>query len=359
MKILFCGDICPADVNTEKLLVEPALEALIASSDLNVGTLECPITESNSPKPFQSINLKSPPKTSLIFKLFHAFSLANNHILDYGEEGAEDTQAFLRKNGNHFFGYGENDCSATEPFTFRKNNVSIALFGITQWYNATKTSSGTCSDRSKQLYKKIRNYRREGYFVAVLPHWNYEYTDYPSPASKSLAKKLIKAGANLILGSHPHVVQGFEKHKNSKIFYSLGNFIFSKKNLFAPSTQDDRPQRTFILECNISENAHDIQTKIHYVRTSEKCIRLMSASESQHMEDYLENISLPLRSRKELSKAFYSCAPMIYRKVASTLSSMAKRQGIWTVVSRLHRIRLQDILIRYYALKNRKHMMIK
>ncbi|MHC4117539.1 MAG: CapA family protein [Planctomycetota bacterium] len=90
--------------------------------------------------------------------------------------------------GKGYFGYGANKTSALEPLIVECQSVQVALFGMTQWYNATRISEGTCTDRSRSLFRAIEECRNRGCFVIVLPHWNYEYADYPSPASARLAQ---------------------------------------------------------------------------------------------------------------------------------------------------------------------------
>ena len=95
-----------------------------------------------------------------------------------------------------------------------KNDKKVAFLGFTRWINAGKKKPGTTPGNFKKLTNIIRTLKNENYFVIIMPHWNYEYVHFPAPDNRNLGKDLIDAGADLIVGSHPHIIQGYEKHNN-------------------------------------------------------------------------------------------------------------------------------------------------
>jgi len=161
---------------------------------------------------------------------FNAFSLANNHIFDYGYEGFEDSIQNLNNHGINFFGAGKNLAQSRQPLIIESNGLTVAFLGY-----VCKTTSGRIAKKEfcgspalKFAYVK-EDLKKLGSNIDVKIislHWGFEQYHYPSPKQIKLAHRIIEAGADLIIGHHPHVIQGYEIYQGKPIFYSLGNFIF-------------------------------------------------------------------------------------------------------------------------------------
>lgn len=347
MRLLFTGDYCPAGINFQDFHVDPNLVDLFKRADLAVGTLECPLTDRDCSAPYQPIVMKAPAERNQLFELFGAYSLANNHILDYGKEGAHDTVQYLEKECKGWFGYGHDAESALRPYEFTKAGIKVALFGVSQWYTARPNAPGACSDRDAGLLKCLKQYKAAGYFVVVMPHWNYEYIDYPSPASYVLSEKLCRAGADLVVGSHPHVAQGFHSFGDSSIYYSLGNFIFHESNLYKSCSHESRCHVSMIVSVDLAI-ASIPKVTLHFSEWSEKGIRLIQDLEYKNELSRIERLSLPLHSRRSLRKHFYQYSNVIMEKTSEVFSAMNKKQGLRATLRRLPRVRTQDVLIKLH-----------
>ena len=354
MKLLFTGDYCPAEIDFRDFSIDPDLLALLESAEAVFGNLECPFTRKSAVRKGQFINLKAEPETNSLTEKFTAFSLANNHILDFGEEGARDTIDFLHNTGIKHFGYGRTPEEAAMPCRIKSGGGTVALFGITQWYVGNKSKSGTCSDRNRRLFQNIRECRESGDFIVVMPHWNYEFADFPSPASRKLAERLLLCGANLIVGAHPHVVNGLESFGDKSVAYSLGNFLVSPKLLFSENNTDSRRWQSILLECSVSSNFQQHTLAFHPVQFSENSIELMTGENKEQFIRKFNRLNSFFESGKPLKKAFYGQAPLIFYRVSSNMKSMNNEQGLWTIASRLHKIRLQDILVGIHAKLKRR-----
>lgn len=354
MKLLFTGDYCPAEIDFLNFSIDQDLLDLMESADAVFGNLECPFTRKSAVRKRQYINLKAAPETNPLTEKFMAFSLANNHILDFGEEGVQDTIDFLNSTGIKYFGYGRTPEEAAMPCRIESVCGTLALFGITQWYVGGQNKSGTCSDRSGRLFQNIRECKKNGDFIIVMPHWNYEFADFPSPASRRLAKKLLRCGADLVVGAHPHVVNGIESSGNKSAAYSLGNFLFSPQIISASEGIDSRLWQSFLLEFSISGDFQKSSLEIHPVHFSENSIELMKGENKNRFIQEFNWLNSFFKSGRSLKKAFYGQAHLIFGRVSSNMTSMNKKQGIWTIVSRLHKIRLQDILVAIHA-KLKRH----
>lgn len=206
--------------------------SVLRSAGLTLGNLEGPFSESGV-KFDKKFNFKIPPKYAdgLITAGFDVVTLANNHILDYGITGLKSTFAALDSIGLAYCGAGLNLTAANQPAVIEKNGCRIALFGYSMTYPdefwAADSSAGTCFPYDNLMESNIHNADTTADFVIVNIHWGAESSNYPKQYQKKIARKAIDAGADLVLGHHPHVLQGLEIYKNRLIAYSLGNFTFS------------------------------------------------------------------------------------------------------------------------------------
>jgi Bacterial capsule synthesis protein PGA_cap len=353
MKLLFTGDYCPAEINFNKFTIDPNLLDLLSSADAVFGNLECPITSVSASKPGQSISLKAEPEINPLTEGFTALSIANNHILDYGETGAQETINFLNQHRISSFGFGRTPEEAARPCRLQINGMALALFGITQWYTGGIHRSGTCSDRNRFLFRNIKQCRDNGDFVIVMPHWNYELSDFPAPSTRRLARKLVNCGTCLIAGAHPHVVNGVESFRNKTVAYSLGNFLFSHQIVFRSGRNDPRLRTSFILECSIEENLPEYSISIHPVHFTDNSIELLTGRVKEECLSRLKHLNSFFKSDSTLKKVFYKQAPLIVNRTSSVMKSMISRQGLRTILSRLHKIRMQDIMVSIHSLIKR------
>ncbi len=344
IRIIFTGDYSPAGVDVRGLQVDKALLDLFAEADLVVGNLECPLTNRTESAPYLPIVMKAAPEQSPLFDAFGAFSLANNHILDYGTEGAEDTIDYLKNTGKGFFGYGKNMEEALQPFVFSNDSGKVAIFGITRWCTAGLHRAGTCSDRHPKLLRTISNYKSKGFYIVVMPHWDYEYIDYPSPSAYRLAKKLCRAGADLVVGSHSHVPQGFHYLGNSAVFYSLGNFLFHP-SFFNPNDSRCRVSILVLLDMrNGACNAH-----VRFAEWSADYLGLVAdANVDKILKRQLKKLSEILHSKRLVSRQFYSHSHVIVKKTNKVFAEMGRNQGLFAVLKRLPKVRLQDLMIKVF-----------
>ena len=157
------------------------------------------------------------------------FALANNHISDT-ERSLTSTLEYLDAGGFGYCGAGREAGEAGRPFRFSENGIEFSLVNA-GWEvigcKAAKTrTAGVSVIEERKLVRSIRDESNSGRFVLVFLHWNYELELYPHPTHRSLAKALIDAGANAVLGCHSHCINGYEMYRGRPIFYGLGNFYF-------------------------------------------------------------------------------------------------------------------------------------
>lgn len=228
--ILFVGDIM-LDRDVERLMKKynfhypfEKVEHFLKGVDIVFGNLEGPIVQ-NPPDFGYSLRFAFLSQTgnSLSFAHFNLLSLANNHTLDMGKKGFEETKKILDKNKINYLGF---PLKCDENFFEKKGIIFLAFNKV----------SSLCSDaKIIEIVKKVKK-RFPQKFLIVIFHWGKEYQLKSSVFQQKLAHQTIDAGADLIVGSHPHVVQEIEKYKGKLIFYSLGNFVFDQ--YFSKETQE-------------------------------------------------------------------------------------------------------------------------
>jgi poly-gamma-glutamate capsule biosynthesis protein CapA/YwtB (metallophosphatase superfamily) len=160
-------------------------------------------------------------------------SVASTHIGDGGPAGILQTVASLKSHGIVPFGAGVNLAAARKPAIFEKGGVKIAILGYdgisSRYYGATATTIGDAPLKSAYFRADIKAARAAGADVVIaFPHWGIEYTSGPSALQQRLDRQMIDAGADIVIGNHPHWAQAMEVYKGKPIWYSLGNFTFDQ-----------------------------------------------------------------------------------------------------------------------------------
>jgi len=204
------------------------MKGLFPNDALMFGNLETVLSNrGNSPE--KRVSLRTDPGNICYLKNngFNIVNIANNHIMDYGEEGLFDTIDILKKSNIRFIGAGRNIEEAVRSEIFNKHGLSIGFMGFTSVGIAAEEKSSGCAPLSKKLIIKcVSEVRKQVDILVVSLHWGIEYVFYPAPEQQKLARVLIDNGADLIIGHHPHVIQGIEEYRNKLIIYSLGNCNF-------------------------------------------------------------------------------------------------------------------------------------
>jgi poly-gamma-glutamate synthesis protein (capsule biosynthesis protein) len=180
---------------------------------------------------------------------FNIVSVANNHMMDYGGTALLDTLKSLDKYGIAYAGAGASRELARQPKIMEVNGVRIALLADLDMPTIVEEVPENpflpqMSQRrgTPEMVNDIKLAKKQADIVMVSFHWGYEYTNYPLKDMTKLAKVCVDAGADIILGHHPHVIQGIEIYKGKPIIYSMGNFVFDQ---FREMTS-----RTFIFACD-------------------------------------------------------------------------------------------------------------
>lgn len=236
--LIFVGDIMVAETPGELIArgedpFQP-FAALLSSHDVRIGNLECVVatTGTAEEKPY---TFRADPRTLPVLKRhFDAVSLANNHSGDFGKAAFAEQLALMDKAGLPYFGGGRDATAAHAPWIVERNGVRIALLGYVEFkprsFEADASRPGVAwSGEDDDVIEDIIAARRVHRADIVIPfmHWGWEDEPDPSPRLRAFARRMIDAGADLVVGGHPHVTQGAEYYRGKPIIYSLGNFLFN------------------------------------------------------------------------------------------------------------------------------------
>ena len=198
------------------------IESLIAGHDLVVANAEGVFTRNASLSITSTSTLAFTFATATLPALksfgFTDFSQANNHALDFGWSGLAQSKANISAAGMHSFGDPENKDPGPLYETIR--GTTVAFVGYDQFSSNGGEAGSTLA--------AIAEAEQRHAFIIVYPHWGVEYSDGTTTLQTKLAHEFVDAGADAVIGAHPHVIEPYEIYKGRAIFYSLGNFIFDQ-----------------------------------------------------------------------------------------------------------------------------------
>lgn len=242
--LAFAGDVMFSDAYLEAY-VQSGISAIaddemlkaMQEADLFILNEEFPFSLRGEPMADKQFTFRTDPKYVQIFKELGTdiVTLANNHALDYGRDAFCDTLETLDKAGIKRIGGGYNIAEAAAPAVYTVNGLSLAIFGATRvspsagWYAGTEQAGLLQTYDPSRLNAAIREAKQSYDYVIVFVHWGIEKNETPEEYQRTLAKGYIDAGADLVVGAHPHVLQGFEYYKGVPIIYSLGNYLFGNR----------------------------------------------------------------------------------------------------------------------------------
>ena len=208
-------------------------QSLLKQAQIVFGNLEGPLTEGGATATPKKYVFRSPPDKvapALARAGFNIVSLANNHSLDYGPQGLEDTRSALEKAGIQGVGAGRNLAEARAPVYMVKGGATVAFLAYSltfpEEFWAGPDKPGTAFGHEQDVRADVTAARQTADIVVVSFHWGQEGKTELRDYQVQLAHAAIDAGASAVLGHHPHILQAVERYQDGVILYSLGNFAF-------------------------------------------------------------------------------------------------------------------------------------
>lgn len=258
MKILIAGDLVPTVSNVEEFKKSNFIDGLgeefkkiWLNADFRLFNLECPLGENFVPIAKSGPNLLAPPDTINGIKSLKSdlICLSNNHILDYGLKGLENTLNILSEAEIQNIGIIDNFNETSKTYYTEKDNIKIGIYNAceNEFSVATKNSKGANSMKGLKLYKEIHNAKQQCDYLIVIYHGGKEFYRYPSPELKAVCENFVDFGADIVITQHSHCIGAMEEYNNAKILYGQGNFIFDCKD-------DEYWNTSLIVELDIDSN---------------------------------------------------------------------------------------------------------
>lgn len=241
----FENDLGVRLANETETMLAPVAD-MMADADLAIANLETTVTDRGEPTPGKAYNFRTTPQVFDALKTsgIDVVSVANNHGMDFGLTGLEDTLAAAEASDYPIIGAGRNADEAFSPYVAKINGQSIAVIGATQvldnsvrtLWTATDDQAGLASAKEVDvIVAAVAEARAEHDTVVVYLHWGIEGDTCPAPRQLELSDQLIEAGADIIVGGHAHRLQSGGFKDGAFVHYGMGNFVFYKYS--GPSTE--------------------------------------------------------------------------------------------------------------------------
>lgn len=269
MQLIIGGDLVPTESNfglfntgNVKSLLGEELFHIWNDADIRIFNLEVPLTDAETPIDKNGPNLIAPTSTVNGIKALapSLITLANNHILDQGENGLNDTIAILNDNRIPFVGVGSNLKNTIQSYVIEQDGCRIGIYACAEneFSIASETTSGANPFDALESLDHIVKLKSRCDFVIVLYHGGKEHYRYPSPYLQKVCRKMTEKGADLIVCQHSHCIGSYEVYNQSTIIYGQGNFIFDrseselwKTSILIKVTLTETSQIEFIPICKL------------------------------------------------------------------------------------------------------------
>lgn len=340
LKMAFVGDICLGLSLRERLGAPEgnpfsAVQPMLAPFDLRVGNLEfCVASESTLSAVGQHPMAVATSQADVIAEAgVNLMTLANNHILDCGQPALHDTFAWLESRGIGYFGAGRDlqQAWALKTVDCRGWRLGFLAACDDSRYFATARTGGIAPLIAEELIERVRDAAAKVDCLTVILHADLEFGDCPAPWRVKLARRLVDAGAKLVIQHHPHVLQGIENYRDGLIAYSLGNFVFAVHGNRYQGAHAGVDQ-SIILSVELSRNNGQVKldwTALPLVIGENNITRPASPAQGQHILDMLA-----IRSK-------YLASPQLHRQrwLARCRQEMKQQLGLCYWAARHHGLR--------------------
>lgn len=241
LTVLIGGDLSPTESNylyfnqgSIQSLFDDKLISLLHSADYRIFNLETPLTDRETPISKDGPTLMSPESVINGLKTLNPLilGLANNHILDQGEQGLLRTMELLSAEKIAFTGAGKDINNAVSPFILEKSGFKIGIYACAEneFSIAEEINAGANPFDPLESLDHIKNLKSECDFVFVLHHGGTEFYRYPSPELQKVCRKMTEKGADLVICQHSHCIGSYEKYHDGTIVYGQGNFLFDRND---------------------------------------------------------------------------------------------------------------------------------
>lgn len=253
--LVFAGDIVLDDTAGDMIRQggDPFadFENVFQQADIRLGNLECVVATTGSAGDKNYTFRAHPQVLPVLQRHFDALALANNHSGDFGREAFAEMLELLPKAKLGYFGGGHNLTEAHTPQMFERKGLRVAVLGYNEFmprsFEADFNAPGVAWSEDEQVVADIQKARSFYHADLVIPvmHWGWENELVANPRQHQLARLMVDAGADAVIGGHPHVTQDIELYKGKPIIYSVGNFVMKE-------TDNHRQRQALVLRLQLT-----------------------------------------------------------------------------------------------------------
>jgi poly-gamma-glutamate synthesis protein (capsule biosynthesis protein) len=306
-KVCIAGDWAPIRVFKKMMDASPIsvygnLLPILRFADLSIVNLESPLSDRGEAVFKSGAVFKGEQRhiKALNAVPFDVVTLANNHVFDYGVDAFEDTLDVLNQHNIQWTGAGMSFKEACTPLVIDVNDIKIAVVNFSEGEDLTSAGKkpGVMGWDVPEIENTIKSLRPNVDFIIVISHCGIEYIPFPPPYVTRAFRQMVRAGADIVIGHHPHVPQGFEFYNNIPICYSLGNFVFYQ--------QTDLYYRKigYLVSLDVTKDSLVSLELIPY-GIHDHGVSLLKEPELQTFRNKFKEISLPLHNDKKLDEAWH------------------------------------------------------
>lgn len=291
--MLFVGDWAPGHKPVDSFV----------QSDLTVINLEGPIFKPQNSDINEWEVQKAGPLLSNSnlpnFSVSTIFNLANNHFMDYGNTVCDENIRLINLSGNKYMGYGSNLAEARKPLVIDYQDVKIGLLSATEnLFGTAGFQTPGLSTLGSWIYSMLAELNSRVDFTVVNVHGGFEDSPWPTPDTLERYRSFIDAGANLVIGHHPHVIQGYESYRSGFIAYGLGNFVID------PFAWKDYKYATESIGIELNFIQEKPQIRVRFFETSEQGNRIVIKEKIKDttLDQYITACLAPINDPELLSE---------------------------------------------------------
>jgi poly-gamma-glutamate synthesis protein (capsule biosynthesis protein) len=306
-KVCIAGDWAPIRVFKEIMETCPKsvygdLLPILKSADFSVVNLESPLSDRGSPAVKSGSVLKGEQRhiKALTAVPFDAVTLANNHVFDYGINAFQDTIDVLNRHHIQWTGAGMSVQEACTPLVIDVNDIKIAIVNFSEGEDLTSAGKepGVMGWNLPTVEDTVKSLKLKADFIIVICHCGIEYIPFPPPYIAKAFKQMARAGADIVIGHHPHVPQGIQFYNNIPLCYSLGNFVF-----YQPTELRYR-KLGYLVNLELNKDSLVSLELIPY-QIGDTGLSLVKDPELPAFWNKFKEISLPLHDDKKLDQAWH------------------------------------------------------
>lgn len=354
MNILIAGDFCPQsrvkNLCEEGKYAEVLKDAreIVEKADFSIVNLECPVTQGGEePIEKKGPNLQCSEQgvEAIQWAGFDCVTLANNHFLDFGAKGVNNTLQSCKKHGLETVGGGMNIKEASQTLYKQIGGKTLAVLNCCEheFSIATTTTAGANPLNPIQQYYAIKEARTEADYVLVIVHGGHEHWQLPSTRMQEAYRFFIEAGADAVVNHHQHCFSGYEVYKGKPIFYGLGNFCFD-----VPQAKPGIWNEGYMVQLQF-EDAVGFQLYPYVQCGKEPCVKLIvPAVYGKRLEELNGIIADPEQLRKR-QEEYYRQDATKYKEMFEPLDlrlfrALRKRGWLPSLISKKRKVLAMDFI---------------